>query len=102
MLIGNEEDFEKALGIKAEETTDSYSKLGPESYKTVAMHVADRYANVEMIGTTLREAKSGWLNDWRTLLFNGDAFYLSRVYKNLELAERVGGGDSFSAGLIYG
>ena len=102
VLIGNEEDFEKALGIKAEGTTDSYSELNLESYKSVAERVAERYADVEIIGTTLRAAKSGWLNDWRTLLFDGDAFYTSRVYENLEIVDRVGGGDSFSAGLIYG
>ena len=54
-----------------------------------------------MIGTTLRDAKTGWLNDWRTLLYDGEAFYLSRIYENLELVDRVGGGDSFSSGLIY-
>ena len=102
VLIGNEEDFEKALGIKAEGTTDSYSELNPESYKSVAERVAERYTNVEIIGTTLRAAKTGWLNDWRALLFDGDAFYTSRVYENLEIVDRVGGGDSFSAGLIYG
>ena len=47
-----------------------------------------------MIGTTLRDAKTGWLNDWRTLLFDGSEFYLSRIYENLELVDRVGGGDS--------
>ena len=102
VLIGNEEDFEKALGIKAEGTTDSYSELNLESYKSVAERVAERYTNVEIIGTTLRAAKTGWLNDWRTLLFDGDAFYTSRVNENLEIVDRVGGGDSFSAGLIYG
>jgi 2-dehydro-3-deoxygluconokinase len=101
VLIGNEEDFEKSLGIKAEGTTESYSKLDPESYKAVARRVIDQYRNIEMVGTTLRDAKTGWLNDWRTLLFDGNAFYLSRIYENLELVDRVGGGDSFSAGLIY-
>ncbi len=101
VLIGNEEDFEKALGIRAEGTQHGYSKINPDSYKTVAKHVVDRYANVEMIATTLREAKSGWLNDWRTLLFNGEEFFLSSIYENLELVDRVGGGDSFAAALIY-
>ena len=101
VLIGNEEDFEKALGFKAEGTTDSYSKLDPESYKAVARQVSDAFPNIEMIGTTLRDAKTGWLNDWRTLLFDGEEFYLSRIYENLELVDRVGGGDSFAAGLVY-
>ena len=101
VLIGNEEDFEKALGFKAKGTTESFSKLDPDSYKEVAQRVSDAFPNIEMIGTTLRDAKTGWLNDWRTLLFDGNDFYLSRIYENLEIVDRVGGGDSFSAGLIY-
>lgn len=101
VLIGNEEDFEKSLGIEAEGTTESYSKLDPESYKGVARNVMKLYPNIQMVGTTLRDAKTGLLNDWRTLLFDGQEFYLSRIYENLELVDRVGGGDSFSAGLIY-
>ena len=101
VLIGNEEDFEKSLGFAAEGTTDSYSKLEPESYKEVAQKVKESYPNIEMIGTTLRDAKTGLLNDWRTLLYDGAEFYLSRIYEDLELVDRVGGGDSFSSGLIY-
>ncbi len=101
VLIGNEEDFEKSLGYKAEGTTDDFAKLNPDSYKQVANQVINDYTNVEKIGTTLRDAKTGWLNDWRTLLFDGSNFYLSRIYENLELVDRVGGGDSFAAGLIY-
>jgi len=101
VLIGNEEDSEKVLGIKAGGTTESYSKLDPESYKEVVQRVVEMYPNVKMVGTTLRDAKTGLLNDWRTLLFDGKEFYLSRIYENLELVDRVGGGDSFAAGLIY-
>ena len=100
VLIGNEEDFEKCLGVKAAGTDAGYAKLDPESYKEVARTVVRRYPNVEVIGTTLRDAKTGLLNDWRTLVFDGGQFHLSRVYENLELVDRVGGGDSFSAGLI--
>ena len=100
VLIGNEEDFEKTLGLKAEGATEGYSKLDPENYKDVARRAMERYPSIEKVGTTLRDAKTGLLNDWRTLLFDGEAFYLSRVYENLELVDRVGGGDSFSAGLI--
>ena len=101
VLIGNEEDFEKSLGFKAEGTTEDFAELDPESYKEVVFRVADTYPNVKKIGTTLRDAKTGWLNDWRTLLFDGQQFYLSQIYKDLELVDRVGGGDSFSSGLIY-
>ncbi len=101
VLIGNEEDFEKCLGYKAGGTDQSYSKLDPDSYKQVAGKVAEDFPGVEIIGTTLRDAKTGLLNDWRTLVFDRNEFHLSRIYENLELVDRVGGGDSFSAGLIY-
>jgi len=103
VLIGNEEDFEKCLGLKAAGTDGAYAKLDPESYKTVVRQAIERFPNIEKVGTTLRDAKTGLLNDWRTLLFDrsdGERFHLSRVYENLEIADRVGGGDSFSSGLI--
>lgn len=101
VLIGNEEDFEKCLALRAEGTDQSYSKLDPESYKQVARQAAERYENVEIVGTTLRDAKTGLLNDWRCLLFDGESFHLSRIYEDLEIVDRVGGGDSFSAALVY-
>jgi len=100
VLIGNEEDFEKCLGIAAAGTDGSYAKLDPESYKQVAREVAGRYEDLEIVGTTLRDAKTGLLNDWRCLLFDGENFHLSRIYEDLEIIDRVGGGDSFSAALI--
>ncbi|MFW6061800.1 MAG: PfkB family carbohydrate kinase [Planctomycetota bacterium] len=100
VLIGNEEDFEKCLGFQAAGTDQSYSKLDPESYKHVARQVAEKFPNVNIIGTTLRDAKTGLLNDWRTLVFDGQEFHLSRIYENLEIVDRVGGGDSFSSGLV--
>ena len=100
VLIGNEEDFEKTMGLKAEGTSQDYDALDPESYKGVARNAVKQYPNVTHVGTTLRVAKTGLLNDWRTLLFDGKDFYLSRIYENLEIVDRVGGGDNFSAGLI--
>ena len=102
VLIGNEEDFEKTMGLKAEGTSGDYDALDPESYKEVAHKATARYPNVTHVGTTLRVAKTGLLNDWRTLLCDGDEFYLSRIYENLEIVDRVGGGDNFSAGIIAG
>ncbi|HUS90401.1 MAG TPA: sugar kinase [Phycisphaerae bacterium] len=101
VLLGNEEDFEKCLGLRAEGTDQAYAKLDPESYKQVARRVAERFENVQIVGTTLRDAKTGLLNDWRCLLFDRKSFHLSRIYENLEIIDRVGGGDSFAAGLIY-
>ena len=101
VLIGNEEDFEQCLGLRAEGTDESYSKLDPDSYKAVVREAAERFPNVEMVGTTLRDAKTGLLNDWRTLVYDGSEFHLSRIYEDLEIVDRVGGGDSFSSGLIW-
>ena len=101
ILIGNEEDFEKCLGIRADNADEDYSKLDPASYKQVAAEAIKRFPNVQMVGTTLRNAKTGLLNDWRTLLFDGKDFHLSRVFENLEIVDRVGGGDSFSSAIIY-
>lgn len=100
VLIGNEEDFEKSLGLKAEGAGQGYSKLDPDSYKQVAREVVARWPNIETVGTTLRDAKTGLLNDWRILLFDGKEFHLSRLYENLELVDRVGGGDSFTSAII--
>jgi 2-dehydro-3-deoxygluconokinase len=102
VLIGNEEDFEKCLGLATGEAGADYSKLDPEGYKAAVREVVKRYPNLERVGTTLRNAKTGLLNDWRTLLFDGTDFHLSRVFENLEIVDRVGGGDSFSAAIIYG
>jgi 2-dehydro-3-deoxygluconokinase len=101
VLIGNEEDFEKCLGLAAKSPDKNYSKLDPESYKDVVRKAVERFPSVKMVGTTLRDAKTGLLNDWRTLLFDGENFHLSRVYENLEIVDRVGGGDSFSAAVIW-
>lgn len=100
-IIGNEEDFEKMLGIKAE-VGEGYSKIDPKSYQSVAQKAIALFPNIEVVGTSLRDAKTGLLNDWQTvMLFKGD-FYVSRKYKDLEIIDRTGGGDSFAAALIYG
>ena len=102
VLIGNEEDFEKCLGIKAKGTGKDYTALDPESYVAVAREVMNRYPNVEMVAATLRNAKTGLLNDWRVLMLDRRQSHASRVYENLEIVDRVGGGDSFSSALIFG
>lgn len=100
VLMGNEEDFEKMLGIKAD-VAKGYSKIDPESYRSVAEKAVELYPNIEVIGTTLRDAKTGLLNDWQTvMLYKGD-FFISRKYEDLEIVDRTGGGDSFAAVLIY-
>lgn len=100
VLIGNEEDFEKMLGITAD-VGKGYSKIDPKKYQRVAEKAVKTYPNIEVVGTTLRDAKTGLLNDWQTvMLFKGN-FYESRKYENLEIIDRTGGGDSFASALIF-
>lgn len=101
VIIGNEEDFEKMLGIKAEGSDAHYSKIDPESYRKVAEKVISVYPNVEAVGTTLREVKTAMLNDWRVVMLYKGKYYVSRKYENLEILDRTGGGDSFASALMY-
>jgi len=100
-LIGNEEDTEKMLGIKADNTESSYAELEAGSYENVARKVCEAYPNVRGVGTTLRNAKTGLLNDWQVVMLREGKFYASRKYENLEILDRTGGGDSFASALIY-
>jgi 2-dehydro-3-deoxygluconokinase len=102
VLIGNEEDFEKMLGIKAEGSTTGYSKIDPNTYKGVALKVTEMYPNLEVVATTLRDAKTGLLNDWQTVMLYRGTYYISQKYNNLEIQDRTGGGDSFASAVITG
>ena len=100
VIIGNEEDFEKMLGIKADGGTEAYADLDPENYRTVAEKVVKAYPNVQVVGTTLRHVKTAMLNDWQTVMLFKGKYYVSRKYENLEVLDRTGGGDSFASALI--
>ena len=102
VLIGNEEDTEKMLGIKVEGIGDHYSSIDPESYRAVAEKVIETYPNIVAVGTTLREVKSALLNDWRTVMLCKDGYFVSRKYEDLEIFDRTGGGDSFASSMIWG
>ncbi len=102
-VIANEEDFQKALLLKAE-STDSVEKgeLNVEQYKAIARLAMEKYPNIQRVAITLRESKSANHNDWSACLYNGKDFFLSRKYAITDIVDRVGGGDSFGGGLIYG
>ncbi len=102
VLIGSEEDFETILGFKVEGKEESRGNTNAESYKQMAERVVKAYPNLQVVGTTLREVKSGLLNHWGAMIYNGGRIYQSRRYENLEIEDRVGGGDGFVAGLAYG
>ncbi len=102
VLIGNEEDFEKVLGFEIEGTDESYKDLKVDSYKKMVKNVVEEYPNVEIVGTTLREVVSGLFNNWSALFYYEGDFYHSLKYEKLELEDRVGGGDGFCSGIVYG
>lgn len=101
VLIGNEEDADKVFGIRAGESDVSRGQIVVESYKRVAERL---HADFELryVGTTLRTSRSASVNEWAGLLYDGSDHHLSRSYEIMPIVDRVGGGDSFSGGLIYG
>ena len=102
-VIANEEDFQKALCLKAESQGDvEEGELNIENYKAIASLAMETYPNIKRVAITLRESKSANHNDWRACLYNGKDFFLSRKYAITDIVDRVGGGDSFGGGLIYG
>ncbi len=101
VLFGNEEDFTACLGIDAGNRGD-YTSLNGDSYENMLFLVAEKYPNIKYIATTLREVKSASINNWSAICYNEGRVYKSKRYDNLEILDRVGGGDSFAAGFIYG
>ena len=100
VLIANEEDAEKVLGLKAEKTDVTAGVLHVEGYAQVAQEISQRYG-IHYVATTLRKSISASDNLWSAMLWHDGQSHLSREYA-IHIVNRVGGGDSFSAGLIYG
>lgn len=101
VLIANEEDVQHALGLKADIDVES-GVLDRASYRRLAEEVLHRFGNLETVAITLRESKSASRNLWSACLHDGSNFLLSRCYDIVPIVDRVGAGDSFAAGLIYG
>lgn len=101
VAIANEEDCQKALGIQVEVDVES-GKLDRDKYCQLTQKVLNEYANLKAIAITLRESFSASHNGWSACLNNGREFLVSRRYDVTHIVDRVGGGDSFAAGLIYG
>ncbi len=101
VVIANEEDVQKSLGISVDVDVAS-GNLDSGKYKALGDKVLSCYPNVKLIGITLRESKSASWNGWSACLNDGSGFYLSKHYDIYNIVDRVGAGDSFAAGLIYG
>ena len=102
VLIGNEEDFQKVLGFQVEGADADLKKLPIEGYKKMVGQVVKAYPHIQAVGTTLREVVSGLVNNWSAIMYYDGTFYQSRRYENLEIEDRVGGGDGFCSGFVYG
>lgn len=101
IAIANEEDVQKSLGITADVDVEA-GALDREKYKILSGKVLAAYPNMKMIAITLRESHSADWNGWAACLNDGQHFYVSKKYEIRDIIDRVGGGDSFAAGLIYG
>ena len=102
VLIGNEEDFQKVLGFQVEGVDESLKKLPVEGYQRMVEQVLKKFPHLQAVGTTLREVVSGLVNNWSAILYYDGTFYESRRYEGLEIEDRVGGGDGFCSGTMYG
>ena len=101
VVIANEEDCQKSLGITVDVDVTS-GVIDDSKYKELTDKVLASYPNVSKIAVTLRESISADHNGWRACINNGREFYVSRKYDITDIVDRVGGGDSFAGGLIYG
>lgn len=99
VCIANEEDAADVFGIKSQGTDVTTGKVNKEGYKDVAKQLADRF-HFSKVAITLRESISANENNWSAMLYENGNYYFSKKY-NLNIVDRVGGGDSFGAGLIY-
>jgi 2-dehydro-3-deoxygluconokinase len=100
-LIGNEEDLQKGLGIEGIDVEHSKSKLDPEQFFNMIDRAVQKFPNIKMVGTTLREVHSTNRHDWAAVLWLNGKRYVSPTCQ-LDVIDRIGGGDGFAAGLIYG
>ena len=102
VMIGNEADFTACLGFEIEGNDDNLQELNIDGYKKMVAAVAKEYPNFKMIASTLRTVHSATVNDWSAMCWCGGQVYKAQDYNGLAILDRVGGGDSFASGLIYG
>jgi 2-dehydro-3-deoxygluconokinase len=102
VMIGNEEDFTASLGFKVDGADEHLLHIDTKAFKRMIGAVVKAYPNFKVVATTLRTAKTATRNDWGAICWHGGKFFESRKYPDLEILDRIGGGDSFASGLIYG
>jgi 2-dehydro-3-deoxygluconokinase len=102
VLLGNEEDFTAALGFETKGVSEDYSELNTESFGRMIEQVVAAFPNLKVVATSLRNAKSATRNDWGAICWAEGNFHCTTLRQDLEIFDRIGGGDSFASGLIYG
>jgi 2-dehydro-3-deoxygluconokinase len=102
VMIGNEEDFTAALGFEVEGLDEHHAKLDVRNFQRMIECACAEFPNFKVVATTLRHAKTATINDWGAVCYTGGELYQAAVRENLEILDRIGGGDSFASGLIYG
>ncbi len=101
-MIGNEEDFSACLGLEIPGVDEKLKQLPVESFRRMIESAVKEYPNFKATGTTLRAVRTATRNDWGALAWADGRFYEATHREDLEIMDRVGGGDSFASGFIYG
>jgi len=101
VMIGNEEDFTACLGFEVEGADEHLTNIETESFKKMIQTAVANFPNFKVAATTLRKATTASVNDWSALLYYEGQLYQSMQRPNLEIYDRVGGGDGFASGLAY-
>jgi 2-dehydro-3-deoxygluconokinase len=101
VLFGNEEDFSAALGFEVEGTDESFTQLSTDGFRRMITRVVETFPNIKAVATTLRTAKTATVNGWGAIGYLDGQFF-ETAQQDTEIFDRVGGGDSFASGFIYG
>jgi 2-dehydro-3-deoxygluconokinase len=101
-VMGNEEDAEMCLGIKPENADITKGEIDADAYRAVSQRIMEQFPRVKKVITTLRESVSASHNNWSGVIWNGKELLKSKTYHITHIVDRVGGGDAFMGGLIYG
>ena len=102
VMIGNEEDFTACLGFEVEGLDANISAINPANFRKMIERAVSVYPNFQAAATTLRTVRTATVNDWSAIVWSDGKFYQAKQRDGLEIFDRVGGGDSFASGLIYG
>jgi 2-dehydro-3-deoxygluconokinase len=102
VLIGNEEDFSAALGFATSGVSNEFAELDLDQFKAMILQVVRAFPHLKVVATTLRHARTATINDWSAICWSDGEFFEATPRPNLEILDRIGGGDSFASGLIYG